>query len=139
MDCRLDFHHIGIACRDIEKTSRFYIEQGYAPAPIVNDPLLHVRVCFLEMKGQPRLELLEPLDEQSPVNRTLESSGVTPYHMCYEVQSIESAIASLRASHRFLLVKGPLPACAMGNRRVAFMFQKNTGLIELVESSADRT
>ena len=65
--------------------------------------------------------------------RTLATAGVTPYHMCYEVQDIEAAIASLR-EQRFLLVNGPVPAWAMDDRRIAFLFQKNTGLVELVEA-----
>ena len=129
----LTFHHIGIACRDIDKTKAFYLQQGYTATPTVDDPLQHVRISFLNKEGAPRLELLEPLDEQNPVARTLATAGVTPYHMCYEVHDLESAIAELR-TQRFLLVNGPVPACALENRRIAFMFQKNTGLIELVES-----
>ena len=129
----LTFHHIGIACRDIAKTQAFYLGQGYAASPVVEDPLQHVRISFLEKEGAPRIELLEPLDDQSPVARTLATSGVSPYHMCYEVQDIESAVNHLRGQ-RFLLVNGPVPACAMGDRRIAFLFQKNTGLIELVEA-----
>jgi methylmalonyl-CoA/ethylmalonyl-CoA epimerase len=59
---------------------------------------------------------------------------VTPYHLCYEVDDLDDAIARLRSTRRFLLVSGPVAACAMENRRVAFMFQKDTGLIELVET-----
>ena len=131
----LTFHHIGIACREIGKTVEFYLSQGYTAADVVDDPLQHVRVCFLDKPGAPRLELLEPLDEENPVSRTLASVGVTPYHICYEVQDIEEAVASLRRQ-RFLLVNGPVPACALDNRRVAFLFQKNTGLIELVEAAS---
>lgn len=129
----LNFHHIGIACRDIEKTKAFYLQQGYTATPIVEDPLQHVRISFLDKDGGPRLELLEPIGDQSPVARTLATSGVTPYHICYEVRDLEEAIATLR-SQRFLLVNGPVPACALDNRRIAFLFQKNTGLIELLES-----
>ena len=129
----LTFHHIGIACRDIAKTQAFYLGQGYTASPIVEDPLQHVRISFLEKEGAPRIELLEPLDDQSPVARTLATSGVSPYHMCYEVQDIEAAVNHLRGQ-RFLLVNGPVPACAMDDRRIAFLFQKNTGLIELVEA-----
>ena len=134
MTPQLLFHHIGIACRDIEKTKAFYLYLGYVATPTVDDPLQHVRVAFLDKPGEPRLELLEPLDDQSPVLRTLSAVGVSPYHMCYTVQDIESAVASLR-ERRFLLVNGPVPACAMNNCRVAFLFHKNTGLIELVESN----
>ena len=129
----LTFHHIGIASRDIAKTQAFYLQMGYTASPIVEDPVQHVRISFLEKDGAPRLELLEPLDEQNPVARTLATVGVTPYHICYEVQDIEAAIAELRGQ-RFLLVNGPVPACAMENKRIAFLYQKNTGLIELVEA-----
>lgn len=129
----LTFHHIGIACRDIAKTQAFYLQMGYTASPIVEDPLQHVRISFLEKDGAPRLELLEPLDEKNPVARTLATAGVSPYHMCYEVQDIEAAIADLRRQ-RFLLVNDPVPACAMENRRIAFLYQKNNGLIELVEA-----
>lgn len=131
----LTFHHIGIACREIAKTVGFYLTMGYIAAPVVDDPLQHVRVCFLDKPGVPRLELLEPMDEDNPVSRILGSVGVSPYHICYEVQDIEEAIAELRRQ-RFLLVNGPVPACALDNRRIAFMFQKNTGLIELVEAES---
>lgn len=134
MDEFLFFHHIGIACRDIDKSKVFYVDQGYTAAPTTLDPLQRVKVCFLEKQGAPRLELLEPVGEDSPVARILAASGVTPYHMCYEVENLEDAIARLRA-RRFLLVNSPVPACALGDRRVAFMFQKDTGLIELVEAS----
>lgn len=132
MDPQLTFHHIGIACRDITKSRTFYTAMGYRAASVVEDPLQHVRVCFLDKDDAPRLELLEPLDDQSPVARTLATAGVTPYHICYEVQDLEEAITALR-QQRFLLVNGPVPACAMDGKRVAFLFQKNSGLIELVE------
>lgn len=135
MDSELVFHHIGIACRDIDKTREFYLGLGYTASPVVDDPLQHVRICFLDKEGAPRLELLQPLDDQSPVARTLATAGVTPYHFCYEVRNIDEAIAALRTK-RFLLVSGPVPACALDDRRIAFLYNKNNGLIELVENPA---
>ncbi len=132
MDNLLSFHHIGIACRDIEKTKGLYLAMGYNEAPVIDDPVQHVSVCFLEKDGEPRIELLSSLDENSPLSRILSSVGVTPYHMCYEVNDMEEAIAALRA-RRFMLVSGPVAACAMENRLIAFLFNKNNGLIELVE------
>ena len=130
----LTFHHIGIACRDIAKTQAFYTAIGYRASAVVDDPLQHVRVCLLDKEGAPRVELLEPLDEQSPVSRTLEAVGVSPYHLCYEVADLEAAVSDLRRQ-RFLPVKPAVPACAMEGRRVVFLFQKHTGLIELVETA----
>ncbi len=133
MNALLQFHHIGIACRNIERTRAFYLDMGYQASAVTDDPIQHVRVCFLDMEGAPRLELLEPLDEQSPVARTLDTVGVTPYHLCYEVDDMAMAITSLRRQ-RFLLVSGPVPACAIDGRHVAFLFKKDNGLIELVEA-----
>lgn len=133
METQLIFHHIGIACRSIEKTKRFYVSMGYEATTTVDDPIQHVRVCFLTNPGAPCIELLEPLDDMNPLSRTLESVGVSPYHTCYEVQDIKAAIDDLR-SQRFLLVSGPVPACAMNDRQVAFLYKKDNGLLELVEA-----
>ena len=48
MDPQLAFHHIGIACHSIDKTKAFYVQMGYQASAVVDDPLQHVRVCFLE-------------------------------------------------------------------------------------------
>ena len=133
MENQLLFHHIGVACRRIEKTKPFYLSLGYHASPVVDDPIQHVRVCFLEKPGAPRVELLEPLDESNPLSRTLDSVGVSPYHTCYQVEDIKTAISDLRG-HRFLLVSGPVPACALSNKQVAFLYKKDNGLVELVEA-----
>lgn len=133
MDHLLAFHHIGIACRDIAKTKSLYLSMGYKASPVVEDPVQHVRICFLDNDNAPRIELLEPLDQDSPVSRTLDKVGVSPYHICYEVTDIVDAITRLRAQ-RFILVNGPVAAPAMDGRRIAFLFNKNNGLIEVVES-----
>ena len=132
MENELRFHHIGIACRDIEATKSFYLAQGYMVGDTVDDPLQDVRICFLDKPGMPRLELLAPIDEKSPVVRTLETSGVTPYHICYEVDNIPEVIKELKSQH-FVLVSNPLPACAVNDRKVCFLYSKDNGLVELVE------
>ena len=128
----LRFHHIGIACHDIEVTKGFYVAQGYVASETVDDARQHVRICFLTKSGMPQLELVAPLDGVSPVLRTLETSGVAPYHICYEVDDIAAAIKELKALH-FVLVSRPVAACAIDDRRVCFLYSKDAGLIELVE------
>lgn len=81
MENELRFHHIGIACHDIEATKPFYVSVGYVASETVEDPIQNIFICFLDKPGFPKLELLAPVDEQSPVNRTLSASGVTPYHV----------------------------------------------------------
>lgn len=127
-----EFHHIGIAVFDIEETAKIYVAAGFEKSQTIYDPIQNVFICFLNKKGMPQLELLAPKDSTSPVSKTLEKNGVTPYHNCYEVPNIENAVADLRKM-RFVAVSKPEPACAIDNRRVCFLFNKNVGLIELVE------
>src|SRR5574344_646538 len=128
----LRFSHIGIATGNIEKTSSFYSKMGYSASDVVFDPIQDVNICFLRKDGQPEIELLAPADDKSPVNRIIAANGVTPYHICYEVKDIDSAIKDLK-SEKFIVVSKPVLACAMNNERVSFLFNKDVGLIELVE------
>ena len=130
----LRFHHVGIACFSIDESRAFYEQMGYTGSATIDDPIQDIRICFLNKAGMPRIELLAPIDENSPVNRILQTQGVTPYHICYEVDDLEQAMMVLRKELKFMKVSKSAPACAIDNRRVAFMFRKDVGLIELVES-----
>lgn len=126
------FHHIGVAVFDIDSTAKCYLEAGYSKTDTVYDPHQNVYICFLTKNGMPTIELLAPKDETSPVSKTLEKNGVTPYHLCYEVDDINKAIADLRKLKYIPLIK-PIEACAIESRKVCFLFNKQVGLIELVE------
>lgn len=126
------FHHIGIAVKNIDNTARIYINAGYCKTETVYDPIQHVNICFLSKQGMPVIELLEPIDESSPVFKTIEKNGVTPYHHCYEVDDISIAIKDLRKL-KFIQLGNPVEACAINNRKVAFFFNQDIGLIEIVE------
>ncbi|WP_287565308.1 VOC family protein [Parabacteroides sp.] len=126
------FHHIGVAVFDIDTTAKFYMDAGYSTTVSVLDPLQDIRICFLTKPGMPMVELLEAVDSSSPVNRILKSVGVSPYHLCYEVSDMEDALGRLRKM-RFVIVSNPVEACALDNRRVCFVYNKNMGLIELLE------
>ena len=129
------FHHIGIAVKDIKDTADIYIGGGYFYSKTVFDPIQNVNICWLTKEGSPTVELLAPVDENSPVCKILEKNGVTPYHMCYIVPSIEDAAKELR-KQRYVMVSKPAEAVAFCGSRVAFFFNKAVGLIELVEEPA---
>ena len=131
MKYKLD--HIGYLTGNISETSRYFEILGYVAEKTVNDDTQQTKICFLKKEGEPTIELVEPYEGNKSMQKMFAKKGVTPYHMCYEVRDIEAAVNHLRGQ-RFLLVNGPVPACAMGDRRIAFLFQKNTGLIELVEA-----
>ena len=85
------FHHIGVAVKDIDKTAAMYEDGGYEMSDIIFDPVQNVNICWLTKDDMPTVELLEPVDESSPVCKTLEKNGVTPYHTCYVVDNIDDA------------------------------------------------
>lgn len=126
------FHHIGIACQDIEKTAKMYVAGGYLRSDTIVDPLQNVYVCVLKKEGQPTVELLAPVDETSPICRTLQKAGgVVPYHICYCVPDMDQALADLR-KRRFLPTGKPKMSNVFGNI-VCFLYHKDIGLIEVIQ------
>lgn len=132
----LKFHHIGFATKDIDATASVYEEGGYLRSRTIFDPIQNVNICWLTKNGTPTVELLAPVDEKSPVNKTLEKVGVSPYHCCYVVDNLEDACSDLR-KQKYIMVSKPAEAVAFCGSRVCFLFNKNVGLIELVEAPAD--
>lgn len=130
------FHHIGVAVKDIEATAAIYENGGYKASATIYDPIQNVNICWLTKDDSPIIELLAPVDEASPVNKILEKNGVSPYHTCYIVENIEAAISELR-KQKYVMVSKPAEAIAFKGSKVAFVFNKNVGLIELVESPAE--
>ena len=130
------FHHIGVAVNDINATASIYEQGGYHRSASIFDPIQNVNICWLTREGYPVVELLAPVDEKSPVNKTLEKNGVTPYHTCYVVKSIEEAVTGLR-KQKYIMVSKPAEAVAFCGSRVCFLFNKDMGLIELVEAPAN--
>lgn len=130
------FHHIGVAVKELDATASVYEQGGYKRSSSIFDSIQNVNICWLTKEGMPIVELLAPVDEKSPVNKTLEKVGVSPYHCCYVVNNLEDACAELR-KQKFIIVSKPAEAVAFCGSRVCFLFNKNVGLIELVETPAN--
>ena len=128
------FHHVGLACHDIEAEAANLTAVGYVPeAPPIADPIQKVRVQFFN-GGGPRIELIEPTAAESPVTGILKR-GTKFYHIGYEVENLENAIKIL--DERSFRPIGPAaPAIAFGMQRIIFMMAKTGILIELIEKPA---
>ena len=126
------YHHTGVATKDIEITSAFYKNIGYSQSEIVIDKIQNVRICFLSKKNSPLVELVEPINDRSPVNEILKKNGNIPYHFCYEVDGMTEAILEMKKSG-FIKIINPVPAKAFNNRLICFLYNKDVGLIELLE------
>lgn len=132
----MKFHHIGVAVREINATAAMYVAGGYNQSETIFDPNQNVNICWLTKEGMPLVELLEPVDDNSPVSGILERNGVTPYHICYVVDDIDKAVNDLRKM-KYIVVCKPVSAVAIRGCKVSFLFNKNVGLIELVEAPAN--
>jgi methylmalonyl-CoA/ethylmalonyl-CoA epimerase len=128
------FHHVGLACRDLERDQRELGALGYRPAgDRFSDPRQGVVGVFLEGPG-PCLELLMEVGD-SDVLRPWLQGGARMYHLGYVVADLEKAIAgALAAGAR--QVSPPQPAVAFGRRQICFVMLRNLFLVELIESEA---
>jgi methylmalonyl-CoA/ethylmalonyl-CoA epimerase len=116
------FNHIGLVVKSIPAVC--------PKCKWVRDSIQEVNVVFTEINGVV-VELIEPLAENSPVSTSLRN-GMKILHICYSVPDIEKALDECR-SHGFHLLTKPVPARAFEMRRIAWVFQKDFGLFELVE------
>ena len=129
----LKLSHMGVAVANMEDARRVYTENGYICGNVIFDPLQKVNICFAEKPDEPRVELVEAADKDSPVSKILENGEpAVAYHICYAVKNLDETIDNLRQEN-WVLVKNPVPAIACGNARVAFLYSKEAGLIELLE------
>jgi methylmalonyl-CoA/ethylmalonyl-CoA epimerase len=91
-------NHIGIAVQSIDAQRSFYEDslgaafEGYEE---VADQ--KVRVGFFRI-GDIRIELLEPTDPLSTVQKFLEKRGEGLHHLAFTVEDIEARIAELKES-----------------------------------------
>lgn len=134
----MKFHHLGVAVKSIEKTAEVYVSAGYNCSTTTFDPVQKVNICWLQKEGMPLIELLEPIDATSPVSKTIEKNGVCPYHICYIVDDLGQSILDLRKK-KYIIVVPPVKAPAISNCRISFLFNRNVGVIELVEAPANIT
>ncbi len=131
MSPRLD--HIGIAVTDLEDALTLWRDGlGASVSEIETVPEQGVRVAFLET-GATKTELLEPLDDSSPIARFHASGKKGVHHVAYRVDDIDAILTSLRDSGVPLINESAVTGSR--NTRVAFLHPRGTGgvLIELVE------
>jgi methylmalonyl-CoA/ethylmalonyl-CoA epimerase len=123
-------HHVGIACRDIERTRAWVCETFpvTADSGVVHDPVQDADLCLLDIEDQPAFELVSGAMVEGMLRRRN-----SYYHVCYEVDEITDAIAHFEA-HGSRRISGPVPAVLFGGRPVAFLLSP-IGLVEVLGAS----
>ena len=125
--------HLGIAVRSIEDSIAFYRDGlGLELGSVETVADQGARVALLEV-GESRIELLEPVSEESVVGRFLAKRGEGLHHICYEVEDLTGKLEELRS--RGARVLDGYPRRGAEGKLVAFLHpaSANGVLIELSE------
>lgn len=118
-------NHIGIAVKSLEESLPFYrdnLGMSFAGIEVVEEQ--KVRVAMLQI-GESKIELLEPIAEDSPVARFIEKNGQGIHHVAYEVEDVEAAIAKL--AEEGVRMIDQKPRCGAHDTRIAFLHPKSSG------------
>src|SRR5690242_13216308 len=123
--------HIGVAVPDVDAALRFYRDVLQVPTrgPEEADG---AKIVHLEF-GESEVELLEPIQPDSPIGRFLAKRGPGIHHICYRVPDLDAALAACVAQGYTLI--DATPRTGAGGCRIAFLHPKSTDgvLVELTE------
>jgi methylmalonyl-CoA/ethylmalonyl-CoA epimerase len=126
-------NHVAIAVKDLDRSTALYRDTlGARVSPPLPQPEHGVTVVFVELPNT-KIELLEPLGDNSPIARFLEkNSDGGMHHVCYEVDDIRAARDKLKASGARVLGDGE-PKLGAHGKPVLFLHPKDFGgtLVEL--------
>jgi methylmalonyl-CoA/ethylmalonyl-CoA epimerase len=134
MASSLRLHHMGFVVADIATAMPAFVRSMAAEwdGQIFEDPLQKAKVAFMTTRpGDAQIELVQPVGENSPVQRFLLQGGGM-HHLCYEVASLEAELTSFR-SRGAAIASRPKPAVAFGGRRIAWVITSEKFLVELLE------
>ncbi len=130
-------HHTGFVVASIAAAMESFCRAvgGSGWSETWHDSSQRVRVAFIypSYAGDPSIELVEPADPGSPVQKFLERGGGM-HHLCYEVDSFDEVVKGAPA-RGLVMIRRPQPAVAFDGRRIAWFLSPEKLLIEYLESS----
>jgi methylmalonyl-CoA/ethylmalonyl-CoA epimerase len=128
---KIEFHHLGVACKSISSVVDSYKNLGYTEETgIYVDTLLGIKCQFIVMEGSPRLELCEAL----PGNNVLEpwlASGSPIYHLAFKFGGKWDEFQR-KSDEKIVFL--PTPALAFAGKNVWFTLRGNRQLVEYIEN-----
>jgi methylmalonyl-CoA/ethylmalonyl-CoA epimerase len=134
--------HVGIAVPDLDAAIKWY--HDHLGMIVLHEEVNSdqgVREAMLSVRGAPvgstQLQLMAPLDENSPIAKFLDKRGPGIQQLAYRVTDIDALTERLREQGVRLLYDAPRNGTA--NSRINFIHPKDAGgvLVELVEPAAE--
>jgi len=129
---RIRVHHYGLATDNMEQSIESLRSLGYHVGEIMLDPIQKVHVAFASRHQETMIELICDATADGPTHCLVSKTGNGLYHICYEVDNLEETMMKLR-DQGYLLRHAPVSAVACDGRRIAWMYSRYLGLIELLE------
>ncbi len=136
---RIYLDHIGVACYDLEKSGKFWqtlgLLQGESDDIVVEQG---VKVRFFSTSDadpkHPKIELLQPLAEDTTIGKFLHDRGEGIQQICFRVDDLDSMITLLMENGVRMIDETPRKGSHGSS--IAFVHPKSTGgvLIELCQS-----
>ena len=118
-------NHVAIAVKDLHAAAAVYRDTlGATVSEVVPQPDHGVSTIFITLPNT-KIELLEPLGDNSPIAKFLERNtegGI--HHICYEVDDIEAASSQLVAKGARVLGDGK-PKIGAHGKPVLFLHPKD--------------
>jgi methylmalonyl-CoA/ethylmalonyl-CoA epimerase len=102
-------HHLGVAVTDLDEAVETY--ERLFGARVEHRATVEdqgIRAASLRI-GDGRVELLEPLGEDTPVGRFLAKRGPGMHHVAYQVTDLPAALAELAGAGADLIDEQPRP------------------------------
>ncbi|APC48360.1 methylmalonyl-CoA epimerase [Virgibacillus halodenitrificans] len=125
--------HIGIAVKNIDHALPFYTGAlGLSLEGVEKVETEGVKVAFLKI-GESRFELLEPLDENSPIQGFLDKKGEGIHHIALEVDDINKRLKKYKSENIKLINDEPKKGA--DNSEIAFIHPQSANgvLFELCQ------
>ena len=116
--------HIGIAVKNLDEQIKYYTDVlGIECAGIEEIAEQKVRVAMFPL-GEVRIELLEPMSDDSPIARFIEKKGPGIHHIAYEVNDLGDNLKRLQERNIRLINQEPVVGA--GGHKIAFLHPKST-------------
>lgn len=125
--------HIGIAVSSLEEALPFYVNQLHLKLEAIEEVATEgVKVAFIKI-GDSRIELLEPMSEDSPIASFIQKRGEGIHHIALADDRIDERLRELSANGVRLINNTPVKGA--GGANIAFLHPKSAGgvLYELCE------
>jgi len=130
----LNFHHLGLAVKQHEKTVKFLNNFGYNVGDIIYDEKQNVNLIWCENLSQPNIEIIFPSHSKGPLDNYFRFKNELIYHICYTTHNLINSIELIKKSgNRIITVAPPKQAILFNNNKVSFYNIVGFGLIEILE------